>query len=147
MPTHGAVTLKTDGTYLYTRTSETRPRADSFTYTLTDANGVTNTATVSIGLTGMVWYVNNTIPSTGDGRSHNPFKVLSDAQGPAVQKPQTGQIIYIHTGTGNTTGNLNLLANQMLIGNGVAFSIGGSRLRRGPSRPSRAPSPSATTRR
>ena len=130
-PAHGTVDLKTDGTFLYTPAIGDGAASDTFTYTLTDANTITNTATVTINLTGMVWYVNNTIGSSGDGRSHDPFKLLSDAQGPAVGKPQTGQVIYVHTGAGNTTGSLNLLNNQMLWGNGVAFSIGGLSLAAG----------------
>src|SRR5207253_2898604 len=114
----GSVAMAANGTFTFTPAIGYAGASDSFTYTLTDGNGVTNTAVVTINLTGIVWYVNNTIGSSGDGRSQNPFKLLSDAQGPAVQKPQAGQIIYVHAGSGNTTGNLNLLANQMLIGNG-----------------------------
>ena len=99
------------------------------TYTVSSNTGATPTPTTATAnltftLAGMVWYVNNTIGSSGDGRSQNPFKLLSDAQGPAVGKPQTGQAIYVHTGSGSTTGNLNLLASQALVGNGVAFTLG-----------------------
>jgi hypothetical protein len=118
----GSITMDTAGRFIYTPPVGLTGIA-TCTYTGT-SNTIAATGTINITLTGMVWYVNNTIGVSGDGRSHNPFKLLSDAQGPGVGKPQTGQTIYVHTGSGATTGNLNLLASQVLVGNGVAFTIG-----------------------
>ena len=47
-PTNGAVTLNPDGTFTYTPNVNFAGPSDSFTYTLTDGNGATNTATVTI---------------------------------------------------------------------------------------------------
>ena len=41
----------TDGTFTYTPTVDFAGPSDTFTYTLTDGNGVTNTGTVTINLT------------------------------------------------------------------------------------------------
>jgi hypothetical protein len=46
-PAHGAVTVNTDGSYTYTPSANYNG-ADSFSYTISDGNGGTNTYTVSI---------------------------------------------------------------------------------------------------
>ncbi len=46
-PSHGTVTVNTDGSYTYTPTADYNG-ADSFTYTVSDGNGGNNTYTVSI---------------------------------------------------------------------------------------------------
>ncbi|HEX4405900.1 MAG TPA: Ig-like domain-containing protein [Polyangia bacterium] len=49
-PAHGSVTVNADGTFSYTPTT-TYNGADSFTYKITDADGSTSTATVSLNVT------------------------------------------------------------------------------------------------
>src|SRR5688572_26839478 len=54
----GNVSLSADGSFTF------NPRAgfegtDSFTYTLSDGEGNTDTATVTINVTGMIWFINN----------------------------------------------------------------------------------------
>jgi large repetitive protein len=118
-PGNGAVTEgPTDGTFIYTPNVAFGGPTETFTYTLTDGNGVTNTGTVTIALSGMVWYVNNA-GGAGDGRSHNPFNTLNAAATPSA----AGSQIYVHTGTGTTTGNLTMDANQTLHGAGGAFAL------------------------
>ncbi len=46
-PSHGTVTINTDGTFSYTPTADYHG-TDSFTYTITDVDGDTSTATVNI---------------------------------------------------------------------------------------------------
>ena len=48
-PSHGTVVVNTDGTYVYVP-SNNYSGPDSFTYTATDASGLTSTATVAIGI-------------------------------------------------------------------------------------------------
>src|SRR5205823_5040624 len=55
--------------------------ADSFTYTLTDSGGLTDTATVTINVASQrVWYVKNNAAAGGLGRSTDPFDTLAEAQ-------------------------------------------------------------------
>ena len=49
-PSHGALTLNTDGSFTYTPSSNYNG-ADSFTYTIQDGNGDSSTATVSLNVT------------------------------------------------------------------------------------------------
>ena len=107
----------TDGTFTYTPNVGFAGLTDTFTYTLTDGNGVTNTGTVTINLSNVVWYVNSA-GGNGDGRSHNPFNSLANAAAPSL----TNQSIYVHSGGATTPGNIALDANQTLHGAGATFS-------------------------
>ena len=49
-PSHGTIVFNVDGTFTYTPTGNYHG-PDSFTYTVTDANGATATATVSLTVT------------------------------------------------------------------------------------------------
>ena len=110
----------TDGTFIYTPALNFGGPSDTFTYTLTDANGVTNTGTVTINLSNIVWYVNSS-GGAGDGRSHSPFNTLNAAATPSGST----HIIYVHSGGATTTGNLAMDANQTLQGQGAIFTLNG----------------------
>ena len=110
----------TDGTFIYTPALNFGGPSDTFTYTLTDANGVTNTGTVTINLSNIVWYVNSS-GGAGDGRSHSPFNTLSAAATPSGST----HIIYVHSGGATTPGNLAMDANQTLQGQGASFTLNG----------------------
>jgi uncharacterized repeat protein (TIGR01451 family) len=56
---------------------------DSFSYTLSNGTGLTDTATVSINVSGMIWFVNNApgaCSANCNGRLSNPFTTLSAFQ-------------------------------------------------------------------
>jgi hypothetical protein len=110
----------TDGTFIYTPNLSFAGPSDSFTYTLTDGNGVTNTGTVTISLSNLVWYVNSS-GGNGDGRSHNPFNTLASAS----TASGAGSIVYVHTGGATTPGNLAMDASQTLYGQGAVFTLNG----------------------
>jgi large repetitive protein len=122
-PANGTVTEgTTDGTFLYTPNVGFAGLSDTFSYTLTDGNGVTNTGLVTINLSQVIWYVDNTyggVNGTSDGRSHRPFTTLNAAQTPSL----SGSTIFVHTGSGTTTGSLVMDASQLLWGQGEAFSL------------------------
>ncbi len=117
-PSNGSMTLASNGTFTYTPNLNFAGPTDSFTYTLTDGNGVTNTATVTIALSNLVWYVNSG-GSNGDGRAHTPFNALANAAAPSA----SGSTIYVHTGGATTPGNLAMDASQVLWGQGVVFTL------------------------
>ena len=119
-PSGAIVEGTTDGTFLYTPNLNFAGPTDSFTYTLTDGNGVTNTGTVTINLSTLVWYVNSG-GGNGDGRSHNPFNTLASASTASA----AGSVIYVHSGAATTPGNLTMDANQILQGQGAAYTLNG----------------------
>ena len=105
---------------------------DTFQYTITD--GVTSdTATVSIPVTGVIWFVNNApgaCASDCNGRQTHPYTsitALHNDNGDGGSHPAAGDTIFIHEHTAAHTGTLTLLANQKLIGQeaGAALHVAG----------------------
>lgn len=124
-PSHGAVTVNSDGSFVYTPTVG-YTGADSFTYTLknnADAT-LTDTGTVTITVSNLVWYVNNS-GANGDGRSTTPFNTLAGAAGASA----ANSFIYVYKGSGAYTGGLTLKSGQTLTSEFVALVVGGNTLR------------------
>lgn len=121
-PVNGTVSMNADGSFLYTPTPGATTSA-SFTYKVT-SNGVDSAnATVTITLTGRVWYVNSAA-AAGNGTSGSPF----NSMGSADTASGTGDIVFVHTGGATTPGALALEASQVLWGQGTAFSLAGTGL-------------------
>ena len=95
---------------------------DTYVYTAS-SNGVAATATITFTVANMVWFVNNTYAGANgasDGRSHRPYTDVASAEAASA----INQIIYVHTGAGNTTGNALLKSGQTLRGAGSALNVG-----------------------
>ncbi len=119
----GNVTLSANGSFTYTP-----PRGfegtDTFTYTLNDGESFTDTGTVSLSVTGMIWFVNSAAPAGGDGRIGSPYNTLAALAGVnngAGNNPATNDNIFLYAGS--YTGPLTLLNNQKLIGAGATASL------------------------
>ena len=103
---------------------------DTFTYRLTDnANaasaGSNRTATVTIPISGMVWFINNTA-GAGDGRLSSPFNTLAAFQ--AVNDgvgnhPAANDNIFIYESATAYVGPVTLLNGQKLIGQDATASL------------------------
>ena len=114
----GKVNLAADGTFTYLSEAGDTGN-DSFSYTLSDAGGLTSTGTVNISLTGVIWYVDGSVGATGTGTSSSPFKTLGEVSG-ATGPDQANQTIYVAAGT--YTGGITLLNGQTLWGSGDALT-------------------------
>ena len=102
---NGSVAMNPDGTFTYTPAVGFAGPSDTFTYTLTDGSGMTNTAVVTINLSDVVWYVDNTYAEANgasDGRSHRPFTTLNAAETPSL----ANQYIFVHRGVNDTSGGI-----------------------------------------
>ena len=97
--------------------------ADTFTYTITDPDGLTGTGTVRLDVSGMIWFVDTAAGVNGDGRLSSPYNCLVGAGcfDPAAPD-DAGDNIFLYTGTINN-GGLTLLANQKLIGQGASATL------------------------
>ncbi|WGY03957.1 Ig-like domain-containing protein [Nocardioides sp. QY071] len=127
----GSVTLQADGDFVYTPPAGCIA-SDGFSYQVTDNDpdgAATGTGTVTIPLSGCVWYVANN--GAGDsGTSTEPFDTLAQAQ----TASGTDQTIYVDAGDGTSTGyaaGITLKTNQRLLGevedlvvDGVTLSTG-----------------------
>ena len=112
--------MNPDGTFTYTPAVGFAGPSDTFTYTLTDGNGMTNTALVTINLSEVVWYVNFS-GTNGDGRSHSPFNTLNNAQAQSAE----GHTIFVHTGAATIPDGIVLKPSQTLWGQGTTFTLNG----------------------
>lgn len=101
--------------------------ADSFTYTTIDASGKTDTATVNITVSGMIWFVNAAAGPGGDGRLLSPFNCLvgTGCFQPTATADEPGDYIFVFSGTYNDNAALALLNNQKLIGAAVTIPLAG----------------------
>ena len=103
---------------------------DTFSYTISRVDGGgTDSATVSIPISGMVWFINSSAGSctvAGCGRLSNPFSTLAafnTLNNGTGNNPAANDNIFIYTGAGNYTGPLSLLNNQKVIGQGATSSV------------------------
>jgi hypothetical protein len=115
----GSITIGNDGKFTYTPPAGFTGPTDSYPYTAT-SNGVNAIATITFNISGMVWYVNNTNAGTETGTSDKPFNTVNEA----ASASSANQIIYVHTGSGNTPGAAVLKSGQTLRGAGSALSVG-----------------------
>jgi uncharacterized repeat protein (TIGR01451 family) len=127
---HGSVVMTVaDGSFTYLPAAG-YSGSDSFTYKIQDdgtdgiagnADDLSDTATVNITVGGMVWYVDSSLASSGDGRSSSPFKALTSISG-ASDADTVGQTICLFAGS--HAGGLSLENNQVLLGQSHGFFSG-----------------------
>jgi hypothetical protein len=113
---NGIYTLNTDGTFTYTPAAGFEGN-DSFTYTLKNEDNLSanEQGTVTINVSGLIYFVNSAASANGTGTLHSPFKNVSNIT------ETNGKPVFIYAG--NYTGALTLTANQKIIGQGAAESI------------------------
>lgn len=116
----GTVQVVADGRFTYNP-----PRGfsgvDTFRYTAADGEGNSVTATATITVGQVVWFINNAVSSPGDGRLTTPFATIADFTAAAVAK--AGDIIFLYQGTNAYTSTMTLRNNQQLIGQGVGLTL------------------------
>ncbi len=117
--TQGNVTFNANGSFTF-NPAPGFEGATTFTYTVNDGNGHTDTATVTINVAGMVWFINAAAGAGGDGRVATPFNTIASYLASAPTK-DTGDNIFLYTGTYST--GLALGTNQRLIGQGALTSL------------------------
>jgi uncharacterized repeat protein (TIGR01451 family) len=114
----GDVTVNANGSFSYNPPAGFEG-ADSFTYTVTDPTGSTDTATVNLTVNEVVWFVDNTAAPGGDGRLTNPYNSLAPLGGTDLDEPF--DFIFVYEGSGAYNGGIVLEDNQRLIGQGTSL--------------------------
>ncbi|GAA3537532.1 Ig-like domain-containing protein [Nocardioides daeguensis] len=128
----GSATLQADGDFTYSPPAGCAVASDSFMYTVTDqdpAGAVTSTATVTVPVSGCVWYVANDAAGNS-GTSSAPFDTLAQA----ASASSAGQTIYVDAGDGTSTGydaGIVLKSGQRLVGEAQDLVVGGVTLAAG----------------
>lgn len=128
----GTVTMVTSGANMGQFTYDPPPGyegTDSFTYTITNAGG-SDIGTVSLTVSGIIWFINNNVATTGDGRLSKPFKTLAefeaingDADTATVFNPAANDSIFIYESATSYAGPLTLRNGQKLIGQDATASL------------------------
>ncbi|MDQ3743497.1 MAG: cadherin-like domain-containing protein, partial [Acidobacteriota bacterium] len=119
----GAVDINADGTFTYTPAVGHHDVTDTFTYTVTDGDGLTGTGKVSISVGSVVWYLDVTNNGATDGSDIHPFKTFSQVTG-ATGPDVAGDTFFVKN-TGTYDGNMTLLADQKLYGSGATLVVSG----------------------
>ena len=110
------VLMNADGTFTF-NPAPGYTGADSFFYAVTSPTTGTSTAQVTVTMSNLVWFINNS-GANGDGRLTAPFSSIANYNASAPTK-DPNDIVFIYTGTGTYTGNLTLVSGMQLIGQGV----------------------------
>ncbi|MDX6581253.1 MAG: hypothetical protein QOI10_437, partial [Solirubrobacterales bacterium] len=120
------VTIEPDGDFTF----EPEPSAsctdptDSFDYTVSDGHlGTTDTGTVTIALSGCVWYVNNDDAQGDGGTSEKPFNTLAQAETASGNNHSTFVYDGNNTSSGYDTG-ITLNSGEKLIGEAADLIAG-----------------------
>jgi hypothetical protein len=93
----------------------------TFNYTITNGFGPAS-GTVTLNVSNLLWYVDNSVTVNGDGRSSSPFRQTSDftaVNDGGAGHPANNDLIFLRRGGGNYTSTVNLRAGQRLIGDGA----------------------------
>ena len=118
--TQGQVTFNANGSFTF-NPNPGFEGTTTFGYTISDGT-VTDSATVTINVSGMIWFVNAAAGAGGDGRIATPFNALTGAGSfntVAVDDP--GDNIFLFDGA--YTGGFTLLNNQRFIGAGATQTL------------------------
>ena len=116
----GDVAVAADGSFTYDPPAGFQGM-DTFTYTISDSR-LTDTATVTVTVTDMVWFIDNAAAPGGDGRLTAPFDTITAFEATATDG--VGDTIYLYGSATSYDGDLVLLDGQRLIGGGVALAVG-----------------------
>ncbi|MBK7427714.1 MAG: cadherin-like domain-containing protein [Saprospiraceae bacterium] len=113
--TQGDVTFMADGSFTF-NPAPGFTGTTTFEYTGTDGL-FSRTATVSVTMTGMIWFINASAAAGGDGRINTPFNSMNAFNTTAMDDP--GDNIFVYLGTYTNTSSTTLLGTQKLIGQGA----------------------------
>jgi len=115
--TQGNVTFNANGSFTF-NPAPGFEGATTFTYTVSDGM-FTSTGTVTVTVTGMIWYIQTGATAPGDGRLGSPFSSIANFNSIAVDDPNDNIFLY----TGAYSSSLVLLNGQNLIGQGAVGTL------------------------
>jgi large repetitive protein len=121
-PSHGSVTVNTDGTFTYTPNAS-YSGSDGFTVTVSGSETPSRTATesVTVNVGTLVWYVDNNAAAGGTGQAGSPFSTLPAAV--AAAAPYS--VIFVYQGSGPYSGGVTMKPGEDLYGQPQGLTVGG----------------------
>ena len=120
-PVHGTVTMNPDGAFTYTP-NPGYSGTDSFQVTIAGSAdpSLTATATVTITVGTLVWYVDNSQGAAGDGTAGSPFSTLTAANAAAG----AGSVIFLYQGDASYMGGAVMQPGEDLFGQPHGLTVG-----------------------
>ncbi len=121
----GSISLSANGGFTYDPPAGFNG-SDTFTYTLNDNEGNTDTAVLTINVSGMIWFINANAGTNGNGRLSSPFNNLASFQAinnGTGNNPKAGHSIFLYESANDYTGGITLLEGQRLIGQDATSSL------------------------
>ncbi len=115
----GTVSVAGDGSFTYDPPPGYEG-TDSYTYTIQDSDGKQDPAIVFINITDVIWFIDNSVASSGNGTLNSPYKTIADYNTAALD--QAGDNIFLADGPTYTTG-ITLKDSQKLIGDGSSSNL------------------------
>ncbi|MGH3156167.1 MAG: Ig-like domain-containing protein, partial [Streptosporangiaceae bacterium] len=121
-PANGSVTMNPDGTFTYVPDAGFSG-TDTFQYTIAGSNDPSQTATASVTITvgTVVWYVNDSQPAGGNGEADSPFSTLAAANSAAG----SDSIVFLYQGSGTYTGGVTMQPGEDLWGQPDGLTVDG----------------------
>ncbi|HEY1916239.1 MAG TPA: Ig-like domain-containing protein [Streptosporangiaceae bacterium] len=121
-PANGTVSMNSDGTFTYTPAAGYSGQ-DSFQYTIADSldPGQSASATVTITVGTLVWYVNNAAGSGGNGEAGSPFSSLSSANSAAG----ANSVVFLYSSGTAYAGGVSMQSGESLLGQPDGLTVGG----------------------
>lgn len=121
----GTINLAANGSFTYAPPVGVGNAVDTFTYTLQDNDGQTDTAQIRFVLGPRIWFVDDAHGGTNVGTSANPFVGFTgtnvNGAGGAGDQDGPGDIIFMYAG--NHSAAIVLEAGQTLWGEGDALIV------------------------
>ena len=117
----GSVAMNPDGSFEYTPPAGFRG-TDTFSYTLGNGAGGSS-ATVTVAIDSLGYFVDNTAGPNGDGSLASPFNSLSRAM---AVPPVAGDLVFVFRGDGTNnglSGAVNLPEGVSLVGEGLGLAF------------------------
>jgi hypothetical protein len=97
---------------------------DTFRYRVSNGVGGSASGTVTVTVSGMIWFVDNARPANGDGRLSAPYNCLAGVSCfTTLAADEAGDNIFLFSGSASYNGGVTLLNNQRLIGQGASASL------------------------
>ncbi|AXY73505.1 hypothetical protein D3H65_05725 [Paraflavitalea soli] len=121
----GTLTVNANGSFTYDPPAGYEG-SDQFTYSIDNAFAAPATATVTLNISGMIWFVNNNVGTNGSGKLSSPFNSLNNFQ--AVNNgtgnnPAANDNIFLYESGTSYDGSVTLLNGQKLIGQDAAATL------------------------
>ena len=121
-PAHGTVTMNPNGTFSYLP-NPGYSGTDTFQCTIAGSNAPSQTATATVTITvgAVVWYVNNADAAAGNGEAATPFTTLPAANAAA----RANSIIFLYRGSSSYTGGVTMQPGEGLFGQPHGLTVDG----------------------